>query len=133
MAQHEPTCAPGLPSTRTPPVDVGGQVVFLGCRAMDLAARGVYVGIDTINSSVPSEVQSRVDLVVELVRAGHADQILLSHDVCTVSHLRAFGGNGFTFVLGGFRQHLLDAGLAAEQVDRTVTANPARFLSGVDL
>jgi phosphotriesterase-related protein len=101
--------------------------------AMNLAARGVYVGINTINSSVPSEVQSRVDLVLELVRAGHADQILLSHDVCTGSHQRAFGGNGFTFVLGGFRQQLLDAGLAAEQLDRMVTANPARFLSGVDL
>ncbi|RFA10899.1 hypothetical protein B7R54_18060 [Subtercola boreus] len=96
--------------------------------AVELASTGVYIGLDTINSKNPAAVAPRVAQVLELVRAGYLERILLSHDVCVVSHLRAYGGNGFGFVLEGFRHALLEAGISAEEFDTMIRANPARLL-----
>lgn len=96
--------------------------------AVQVAKRGVYVGVDTINSASKEVVQHRVDMVMELVRAGYIDRILLSHDVCLTSQLRSSGGNGFGFILGHFRDALLAAGLDAEEFSHIVTANPARLI-----
>ena len=95
--------------------------------ALDLARRGAYVGIDSIQSSNEAAVASRVRRVLELVRAGHLEQVLLSHDLCMPSHLRRNGGNGLLFVNGGFRDRLLEAGLSAEEFDVITVDNPARF------
>lgn len=96
--------------------------------ALEVAKRGAYVGLDTINSANKEVVQHRVALVMELVQAGYTDRILLSHDVCLTSHLRTGGGNGFGFILGPFRDALLARGLAAEEFSSIVTANPARLI-----
>ncbi|MGH3585521.1 MAG: phosphotriesterase family protein [Pseudonocardia sp.] len=95
--------------------------------ALEIARRGAHVGLDTVNSRDPRVVSWTVGLVVQLVRAGHLDRILLSHDVCLVSHLQAFGGNGFGFVDGGLREALLAAGLDAEEFRQITVANPARL------
>ncbi|MEW1931418.1 hypothetical protein AB0362_04480 [Rhodococcus sp. NPDC079359] len=97
--------------------------------ALQIARQGAFVGIDTINSDNRREVAHRVDMVMELVREGYLQKILLAHDVCLMSQLSAYGGNGFGFVLGGFRQALLDAGLDKGEFDEIVTGNPARLLS----
>lgn len=96
--------------------------------ALEVAKRGAYVGLDTINSANNEVVRHRVALVTELVHAGYTDRILLSHDVCLASHLRSSGGNGFGFILGPFRDALLAAGLTAEEFSSIVTANPARLI-----
>lgn len=72
-----------------------------------------------------------MDAVIRLTQAGHIDRILLSHAVCLGSQLTAHGGTnsfGFGFILGNFRNQLLDAGLTSEQFDHIVIANPARYL-----
>jgi predicted metal-dependent phosphotriesterase family hydrolase len=94
--------------------------------ALEIARRGAYVGVDTVNSRNPRVLAWTVRLVLGLARAGHLDRILLSHDVCTVSHLQAFGGNGFGYVGGDLRVALLDAGLEAEEFERITVHNPAR-------
>lgn len=98
--------------------------------AVAIARRGAYVGVDTINCSNPTIVSNAVGLVLELVRAGHIDRILLSQDVCTSSHLQAFGGGGFTFVQSGFKQALAVAGLQDGEFAHMTIANPARLLTG---
>ncbi len=95
-----------------------------------VASRGAYVGLDTINSSHPEILDSAVAKVMRLVRAGHLRQILLSHDVCLSSHLQAFGGNGFALVNGTLRLKLLDAGLDDEEFRVITTENPAALLTG---
>ncbi|MEU6643506.1 hypothetical protein ABZ863_13275 [Saccharomonospora sp. NPDC046836] len=97
-----------------------------------VADQGVYIGIDTVNTSAFTEVSSRVKTIGDLVRAGHIDRILLSHDVCLTSQLTAHGGNGFGFIMGGFRDRLLESGLSREQFDHIVVVNPARYLTGDD-
>lgn len=96
--------------------------------ALSLIERGVTVGFDTINTASPAAVAFRVAEITALVAAGHAERILLSHDVCLTSHLRASGGNGFGFILGGFRDALLAAGLTAEDIRLMTVNNPARLL-----
>jgi len=97
--------------------------------AVELAKRGVYVGIDTITAINRFAVQPRINQVLELVRAGHLEQILFGHDVCLLSQLRAFGGDGFGFVLGGFKEGLLQSGLTEEEFNVITITNPARLLS----
>lgn len=97
--------------------------------ARRVAERGVFVGIDTINTARPHEVRSRVAAVIELARSGYLDRILLAHDVCTASQLRANGGNGYGFILGAFREALLEGGLDAGEFDEIVIGNPQRLLT----
>lgn len=96
--------------------------------AVEVAKRGVFVGIDTVNSSRPHEVRMRVEQVVDLLRAGYGERILFAHDVCLTSQLRANGGNGFGFILGGFRDALRDAGVTDAEFEEIVAGNPARLL-----
>lgn len=98
--------------------------------ALSLIERGVTVGFDTINSAAPSAVAFRVAQITALVNAGHVDRVILSHDVCLTSQLRAFGGNGFGFILDGFRDALLAAGVSDEEFDQMTVVNPARLLGG---
>jgi phosphotriesterase-related protein len=98
--------------------------------ALSLVERGVYVGFDTINSSAPAAVRPRIRELVALVEAGFGDRIVLGHDVCLSSQLRAFGGNGFGFVLDGWRTQLLEAGISAEQFDRMTIDTPRAILTG---
>ncbi|MEV6231058.1 hypothetical protein AB0L88_24655 [Saccharopolyspora shandongensis] len=98
--------------------------------ALEIARRGAYVGIDTIFTANPHEVRRRVALVVELARAGHLDQILLSHDVCVKSQLSAYGGTGYTFLWSAFRDALREAGIDDGEFERITVANPARLLCG---
>ncbi|MDQ1205126.1 phosphotriesterase [Microbacterium sp. SORGH_AS_0862] len=99
--------------------------------ALSLIRRGVTVGFDTINTAAPSAVDFRVTQIVKLIRAGHVERILLSHDVCLTSHLRASGGNGFGFILDGFRAALSTAGVTDEEFDTMTVINPARLLTGL--
>lgn len=98
--------------------------------AIEIARRGAYVGLDTLRPRKPNSVKRTVGLVMDLVRAGHLNQILLSHDVCLASHLRANGGEGFGFVLAGMRSGLLEAGLSIQQFETITAVNPARLITG---
>lgn len=97
--------------------------------AAQVAATGVYVGIDTINTANSREVRRRIDQILELRRLGHLNRIVIAHDVCTLSQLAANGGNGFGFVLGDFRTQLLAAGLSEEEFESIVVSNPRTLLS----
>jgi phosphotriesterase-related protein len=64
------------------------------------------------------------------VRAGFADHILLSHDVCLRDHLLAHGGCGYGFLVTQFLPMLAAAGLDEAQVRGFVTENPRAALTG---
>lgn len=97
---------------------------------VDLARRGAYVQFDTINGTCDYETELRVEYVLNLVRHGFIDQVLLSQDVCLRSHLRAYGGTSYGFILESFVPRLHAAGLTAEELDRILMDNPARALTG---
>ena len=97
-----------------------------------LARRGCYVSFDGIGTGSRYDLDRAAEDIVALARAGFGAQILLSHDVCLRDHLRAHGGCGYGFLIGGFLPLLTAAGLDAEQVRRFVTANPRAALTGED-
>ncbi len=69
--------------------------------------------------------------IVGLVKAGYGDRILLSHDVCTKTSLKAYGGTGYSFVEERFLPYLKRQGLSDAQIEQLVVENPKRLLTFV--
>lgn len=100
-----------------------------------LLDRGVYVQFDTLGRS-PS-VRTRLtdsDVakgIVELIKAGFNDRILLSQDVCTKIQLKAYGGAGFSFIQEQFIPYLKQLGVTDVQINTIMVENPKRALAFV--
>jgi phosphotriesterase-related protein len=100
-----------------------------------LLDRGVYVQFDLLGRA--TSVRTRVtdtDVaqgIVELIKAGYTDRILLSQDVCTKVQLKAFGGTGYSFILERFLPYLKQLGVTDSQVNAIMVENPERVLTFV--
>lgn len=128
LAQLDVLESEGVPAGRV----IVGHCDMVPDRAYQraLAERGAWVQFDTLQAGPDYFLERTVGAIHALVDAGFADRILLSQDVCLVSHLEAAGGSGYGFILGAFVPRLEASGLPAETVRRFVTDNPARALSG---
>ena len=98
-----------------------------------IVERGAMVEFDFLGMSfTPLERHGEgriVDSIRELLARGHAEPILLSHDVCHDSQLRRYGGNGYTYLADSFLPRLREAGVSDEEI-RTITVdNPRRLLT----
>jgi phosphotriesterase-related protein len=96
-----------------------------------LARAGAFVEFDTIRGDNGYDIGKRADYVLALVDAGHLERILLSHDVCIRSHLRALGGTGYTYVPTGFADVLRGRGLTDDDIHTLLVDNPRRALAGL--
>lgn len=95
-----------------------------------IARRGAYVQFDTIRGLHAHETERHVRLVQELVRRGHLERLLLSHDNCLRSHLTGYGGHGFAYIPTRFVPRLREAGLSDAQIHVLLVENPRRVLAG---
>ena len=106
-----------------------------------LAASGAFLAFDNFgleSSRYPFPVEGidtlsdaqRLDLVSRCLDAGLADQLLLSHDICTKHRLARYGGYGYDHMLTNIRPWMLQRHFAAADIDRLLVANPARLLAG---
>lgn len=95
-----------------------------------LARRGAWVQFDTIRGIHPYAAERRLRFVLEAARRGYLDQVLLSHDVCALSHLRAYRGTGYDYIPTEFIPRLREAGLSDEQIHLLTVVNPRRALTG---
>jgi phosphotriesterase-related protein len=95
-----------------------------------LARRGAYVQFDTIRRGSEHDLEIRLAYTKNLIDKGHAHQVLLSHDVCLRSHLRASGGGGYDFLLTEFLPRLQAEGVSAETIGVITVDNPRRALTG---
>lgn len=103
-----------------------------------IAERGAYLEFDEWDAwdmymaekdhAYPSDA-TRVDAVVELVDAGHADRLLLSHDVCTKMQLVAYGGKGYGYIHDHVLPWLDARGIDAGTRRTLLEANPRRVLT----
>jgi phosphotriesterase-related protein len=101
-----------------------------------LVARGVSIGLDLIGSPARS-IEDYVRIAVDLIEAGYASQITLSHD--GVAHSRGlvdvFGegylSGDFGIVHRSFLPLLRDAGVDEATIELIMVGNPRRLL-GVD-
>ena len=101
--------------------------------AHEIASRGAFVGIDHVGAADDPALltdEERLDLVAELVAAGHMQRIILSAGATGV----AFGHVGtdlpFAHVLTDFAPRLLTRGIDAAAVETILTANPRDLIAG---
>jgi phosphotriesterase-related protein len=102
----------------------------------EIAARGVWLEFDMIamDLNFPGEgqspsVQDTVDAVAGLLRDGHGDRLLLSHDIGLKVQWARNGGSGFAYVPVAFLPRLVDAGVDFAAAQRLMTANPAALFT----
>jgi phosphotriesterase-related protein len=98
-----------------------------------LLQQGAYVEFDNIGYALPgvASLESRlVPIIVQLMREGWASRILLSQDICHRSHFKAYGGNGYDYVLTKFLPTLRVAGVDDEALHAITVDNPRRLLCG---
>jgi predicted metal-dependent phosphotriesterase family hydrolase len=95
-----------------------------------LIKRGAFVQFDTIRGAAEYETARTLGLIRSLVDQGHIEHVLLSQDVCATTHLTAYGGSGYVYLISTFSERLRQAGLAQEQLEQLFVRNPKRMLSG---
>ncbi len=100
---------------------------------LSLINRGASVEFDFLGMSfTPMEKYGEakvIDLLLELLQRGHADRVLLSHDVCHNSQLRHFEGNGYTYLSTTFLPRLRERGVSQAEIDQLTIVNPRRILT----
>lgn len=96
---------------------------------LPIVDRGVYVEVDNIGYLDYQPESVRADNVSCLVKEGFVDKILLSEDICMLSHLQSNGGKGYGYLLNIFVPMLLERGVTDDDIKTMLVINPARAFS----
>lgn len=101
-----------------------------------VAERGAYVQFDNVGSytwlgisQVPVVERMMLEQIKSLVKEGFAERILLSQDICRKSTLKAYGGNGYDYLLTRFVDTMAESGISAETIELILRENPRRVLT----
>lgn len=98
-----------------------------------LIGRGANIEFDLLGvkfGSVDEAIEPRIiGLLVSLVEAGHAKQVLLSQSVAMAMQLKAFGGTGYVYLQEVFLPRLKEAGIGDEAIHQMTVLNPRRVLA----
>ncbi len=98
-----------------------------------LLERGVYIQFDLMGEVIPRlgriHDYDTVRSIVQLVRDGYADRLLLSQDVCTKTMMKTYGGQGFSFVMEFVLPELRRLGAPEEALHQIMVENPRRVLT----
>jgi phosphotriesterase-related protein len=102
-----------------------GCILEFDLFGLETTARHPYWadGID-----MPSDAQ-RLDRISALVGLGYAEQILISHDVCTKHRLRRYGGLGYDHILRDIVPWMRLRGFAEQVIQTILVDNPRRVLA----
>jgi phosphotriesterase-related protein len=96
-----------------------------------VAEQGVYVEIDHVGRPASAGTQPeirRARNVVDTVRAGYLERVLISMDICANSLMHWNGGHGYDYLLRKFVPMLYELGLAQSEVNTILVENPRRAL-----
>ena len=96
----------------------------------ELARGGSYVQFDCIQGENAFVVERAAGYILNLLRRGFGERILLSHDICLMSNLNAFGGCGYDYIPTHFIPVLREKGLTDADVRMLTVDNPRRALGG---
>ena len=98
-----------------------------------IVERGATVEFDFLGMALtPLERHGEdrvVELLCDLLAAGHARRILLSQDVCHDLQLKRYGGNGYTYLAETFLPRLREAGVGDAEIETMTVGNPRRLLT----
>jgi predicted metal-dependent phosphotriesterase family hydrolase len=96
---------------------------------LSVARWGAYISIDNIGHQAGDHERQVLRLVLDLIDAGQAEQLLVSQDVGQVHELRARGGRGYSYVAENFLPALRAAGVPDETLRTITVENPRRWLT----
>lgn len=114
---HSNPVASDLPFMKTL-MDRGASIQF------DLLGRSPTVRTRLADSDVAKGI-------VEMIKAGYIERVLLSQDVCTKIQLKAYGGSGYSYIVEYFVPYLKQLGVTDAQIRTIMVENPRRVLTFV--
>lgn len=71
----------------------------------------------------------RLAIIRKLIDRGHLEQILVSQDICHLSRLRRYGGEGYGHIFRNVVPMMRARGFRQKEIDAILTKNPCRFLA----
>jgi len=95
--------------------------------------RGAYVEWDYMGQAPLSPANDKriIDSIAAMIKAGHAAQIVLSHDICTQAQLKVNGGGGYTYINDVIIPGLKAQGVSDATIHQITHENPAHVLTFV--
>lgn len=95
--------------------------------------RGAFVEWDYFGQApLPKEMDvKRIDNIYAAIQAGHASQIMLSHDICSQAQLKVNGGGGYTYINDVILPGLKAKGVSDAIIHEIMVENPKRVLTFV--
>ena len=95
----------------------------------ELLDMGVTLGFDTVKPTYAFDVNKRIAGLTWLVERGSLDRVVISNDVCWRTHLRAFGGGGYTYCVTDFFDVLRSEGFGDREFQTIFHDTPVRLLA----
>ena len=71
----------------------------------------------------------RLNMIRELIRHGHRSQIVISHDICTKTRLRRYGGHGYAHILEHVVPLMRIKDYSEDEIQAILVDNPRRCLA----
>ena len=98
---------------------------------LQIARRGAFAALDHVGLGDDAHVtdRERAALVVDLVKAGHGNRVLLSGNAIGVAKGQPGNDLPYSYVLSTFVPLLTSRGLSEEDVQRILVGNPRELLS----
>ena len=93
-----------------------------------LCKRGAFIGFD--RQGGPGD-QRQVPMVLALIEAGHAANLMFASDLSGAAQLKHNGGGGYAKTVTVFAPKLREAGVKEEILHQILVDNPRRFLAFV--
>ena len=84
------------------------------------------------NVELPNDF-CRLRLIQKFADAGYTDQILISHDICTKTRMRSFGGHGYSHILRNIPELLTRLGFDINLLKKLIHENPKAILTFEEL
>ena len=106
-------------------------------RRCELARTGCYLEYDHFGQldyyfmpeiDMPND-RSRINEIIQLIEAGHLNQILLSQDICFKTMRCRYGGHGYAHILKYVVPIMRIKGMTEEQIHTLLVENPKQSLT----
>jgi len=116
------------------------RTIFDDARLLRLADSGCVIEFDLFGweqSAYPmSDIDmpndgARLRMVRMLFDRGHAERVLISHDICTRTRLGRYGGHGYQHIFANIVPRMLRRGFTQDEIDTLLIHNPRRLLTFV--
>ncbi|MER9191409.1 hypothetical protein NKI26_31525 [Mesorhizobium australicum] len=79
----------------------------------------------------PPNDAGRLRLIRALIKHGHLDRVVISHDICQLTRLTCYGGHGYVHIYENVIPLMRERGFSEREIDAILVDNPKRLLTFV--